>query len=217
MRKKLLSAFAGAALVLSLTAGCQTAPPDITSDQAAAFQSRVLAITGAVADGGYAAALEALTALETELDAAAAAGSVSFARHQRIEAAMTAVRADVQAAIDAQAVPEPEPAPIPSPAPAPKKTTAPVPEETTPAPETDAEKKAREKAEDEAEDEARKAEEEKKKAEEKAAEDAREAEEKAAEDAKKKAERDGKKPEAPAPKSAPTDAPAQAEVSPSND
>ncbi|MET0713951.1 MAG: hypothetical protein ABWY57_03490 [Mycetocola sp.] len=212
MRKKLLSAFAGAALVLSLTTGCQTAPPDITADQAKAFQSRVLAITGAVADGGYAAALEALTALETELDAAAAAGSVSFARHQRIEAAMTAVRADVQAAIDAQAVPEPEPAPAPTRAPAPEKTTTPVPEETTPAPETDAEKKAREKAEDEA----KKAEEEQEKAEEEAAEDAREAAEKAAEDAKKKAEEDAKNNSTPAPKSAPTEAPAQAEVSWSN-
>jgi outer membrane biosynthesis protein TonB len=190
VRKKLLSAFAGATLVLSLTAGCQSTPPDITLDQAEAFQSRVLAITGAVAEGGYAAALDALTALETELDAAAAAGSVSFARHQRIEAAMTAVRADVQAAIDAQAVPEPEPAP----APAPEKTTAPV-QEITPAPETDAEKKAREKAEEEA----RKAGEEERKAAEQSAEDAREAAEKAREDAKKKAERDAKNTETPAP------------------
>ncbi|WP_411720764.1 hypothetical protein [Mycetocola sp.] len=169
MRKKLLSAFAGATLVLSLTAGCQATAPDITTDQAEALQSRVLAVTSAVAEGGYAAALEALTALETELDAAAAAGDISFARHQRIEAAMSAVRKDVQAAIDAQSVPEPAPAPL--------ETTDPVEEEeVAPAPETDAEKKAREKAEEAREEAAEKAEE----AREKAAEDAR----KAAEDAR---------------------------------
>jgi len=182
VRKKLLSAFAGAALVLSLTAGCQTTAPDITPDQAEAFQSRVLEVTSAVAEGGWAAALGALTALEGELDAAAAAGDISFARHQRIEAAMTAVREDVQAAIDAQAKPEPAPTPTP------ERTTAPTEEEeATPAPETDAEEKAREADEKAAEEAAKKAEEARKKAEEKAADEAKKAEE-----AKKKAEEDAK-------------------------
>jgi outer membrane biosynthesis protein TonB len=189
--KKLLPAFAGAVLVLSLTAGCQATPPDIAPDRTEAFQARILAVTSAVAEGGYAAALDALSALETELDAAAAAGSVSFARHQRIEAAMTVVRADVQAAIDAQAVPEPAPAP------APRKTAAPVEEEkATPDTETDAEKKAREAEEKAVEEANEKAEEEREKAAEKAAEDSKKAEEKAKkaeEDAKKKAEEDAEK------------------------
>lgn len=186
MRKKLFSAFAGAALVLSLTAGCQATAPDITADQAKAFQARVLAVTSAVAEGGYAAALEALTALETDLDAAAAAGDISFARHQRIEAAITVVRTDVQGAIDAQAEPEPAPAPAPT------RTSAPVEEEAeeeaTPAPETDAEKKAREAAEKAAEEIRKAAEEAQKEADEKAAEEVR----KAAEEARKAAEEDAK-------------------------
>jgi outer membrane biosynthesis protein TonB len=181
VRKKLLSAFAGAALVLSLTAGCQSTALDIAPAQTEAFQARILAVTTAVAGGGYAAALEELTALETDLDAAAADGSVSFARHQRIEAAMNAVRADVQASLDAQNAPEPAPAPVEPTAPAEE-------EEAPPAPETDAEEKAREKAEKAAEEANKEAEEDRKKAEEKAAEDAK----KAAEDAKKKAEEDAK-------------------------
>jgi outer membrane biosynthesis protein TonB len=181
VRKNLVSAVAGAALVLLIASGCQATPQDIAPDRAEAFQSRVLAVTTAVADGGFAAALESLTALQTELDAAAADGTLSFARHQRIEAAMDVVRADIQAAIEAQTVPAPEPEPEP------EESTAPVEEEeATPAPETDAEKKAREAAEKAAEEEAKKAAEDKKKADEKAAEELK----KAAEEAKKKAERD---------------------------
>ena len=174
MRTRLISVLACTVIVLGLTTGCSAAAPDITDEKAEQFQSRVLAVTSAVADGGYAAALEALTALQAELDAAAADGSLSFARHQRIEAAMALVRADIQAAIDAAAVP----------APTPQETTAPVQQQPAPEPdtETEAERKAREAAE---------------KAAEKAAEDAaKKAEEdarKAAEEAKKKAEDEAKK------------------------
>jgi type IV secretory pathway VirB10-like protein len=173
VRTRLLSVLTGAALVLSLTTACQATPPDLAADQAKTFQSRVLAITTSVADGGYAAALESLTALETELDAAAADGSITFSRHQRIEAALFAVRADIETAI---AAPEPEPAPV--------EPTAPVEEEeVTPEPdtETDAEKKAREAAEKKAEEAQKKADEAAKKAAEKAAEE----EKKAAEEAEK--------------------------------
>ena len=184
MRKKLLASITGAALVLGLTAGCQAAPPDITPNQASAFQSQVLAITTAVADGSYAAALDALTTLETELDAAAAEGEISFARHQRVEAALAVVRADVQTAIDALQ-PDPEPAPV--------ETTDPDDDDdeeevAPPDTETDAEKKTREAAEKKAADEAKKAAEELKKAEKKAADEAK----KKAEEAKKQAEKDAK-------------------------
>jgi outer membrane biosynthesis protein TonB len=183
VRTKFFSSIAGATLVLLLTSGCQAAPLDIAPDEAKAFQSRVLTVTTAVADGRYAAAFETLAALETELDAAAAEGTVSFARHQRIDAAMAAVRADIQAAIDAQRKPEPapvEPAPVEE-------------EEVTPDTETDAEKKAREAEEKAVEDAAKKAEEAKKKAQEEAADDAK----KAAKEAKKKAEQDAKNTEDP--------------------
>ncbi|MBG6237245.1 cobalamin biosynthesis protein CobT [Mycetocola sp. CAN_C7] len=173
MSRRFIQVCATAALIVGLTTGCQAAP-DIAAAQAEAFQSRVLAVSTSVADGGYAAALEELTALETELNAAASAGTVTFSRHQRIEAALVAVRADIQAAIDAATPAEPvEP------------TTAPDDDdeadedeadenESEPGTETEAEKKAREKAE---------------KAAEKAAEDAK----KKAEDVRKKAEEDAKK------------------------
>lgn len=177
MRNKLISVLAGASLVLGLATGCQASPPDISDETAAQFQSRVLAVSTAVADGGYAAALDALTALQAELDAAAADGSLSFARHQRIEAAMALVRADIQAAIDAQAVPTPAPTPT-----EPEETTAPVEQQPTPDVETDAEKKAREAAEKAAE-----------KAAEDAAKKAEQEAQKAADEAKKKAEEDARK------------------------
>ena len=85
MRTRLFSAIASAVLVVGLTAGCQTDAPDLGAEQAKAFQARVLTVSTSIADGGYAAALEELTALETELDAAAADGTVSFSRHSRIE------------------------------------------------------------------------------------------------------------------------------------
>ncbi len=172
MTHRILSAFVGAAVVLGLTTGCQAQAPDIAAEQAKAFQSRVLTVSSSVADGGYAAALEELTALQTELDAAAADGAISFARHQRIAAAIAVVRADLQAAIDAQAPPAPVETVTPV---APPEPVVPAPEEDNDT-ETKDEKKAREAAE---------------KAAEKAAEEAK----KAAEEAAKQAEEERKKAE----------------------
>lgn len=179
MRTRLFSAIASAILVVGLTAGCQTSAPDLGAEQAKAFQARVLTASSSVADGGYAAALEELTALETELDAAAADGTVSFSRHQRIDAALSAVKADLQAAIDAQAPAEPA------------ETVAPVvptdETDTPPDEETEAEKKAREATEKAAEEARKKAEE----AAKKLAEEQKKADEKAKKDAEKDAEDDG--------------------------
>lgn len=171
MRTRLLSTIASAILVVGLTAGCQASAPDLGAEQAKTFQARVLAVSSSVADGGYAAALEELTALETELDAAAADGTVSFSRHQRIDAALAVVKADLQAAIDAQApvVPTETVAPV-----------APTDEaDTPPDEETEAEKKAREATEKAAEEAKKKAEE----AAKKLAEEQKKAEEKAEKDA----------------------------------
>ncbi|MET0975316.1 MAG: hypothetical protein ABWX82_06585 [Leifsonia sp.] len=93
--------------LLVVLSGCQSAPSDLSPDQAEQLQTRVLSITTAVADGSYSGALDEVAALEADLDAAAAAGTVSFSRYQRIEAALATVRADVQAAIDAQVAPAP--------------------------------------------------------------------------------------------------------------
>lgn len=166
MRTKLVSIIAGAALVLSLTTACQADSPDITSAKAEQLQSRVLAVTTAVSDGSLAKALELLIALEAELKAAAADGTVSKERQEQIEAAIAVVRADIQAAIDALAEPEPEPEP--EPAPSPVETVTPDDDADEPDTETKDEKKAREAAEKAIEDAAKKAEDERKKAEEEA-------------------------------------------------
>ena len=94
------------ALVFGLS-GCQSAPSDLSPGGAEQLQTRVLSITNAIADGSYPGALDEVAALEADLDAAAADGTISFSRYQRIEAALTVVKADVQAAVDAQVTPAP--------------------------------------------------------------------------------------------------------------
>ncbi|MET1053502.1 MAG: hypothetical protein ABWX65_12765 [Mycetocola sp.] len=179
MTRRFVRAALATALVIGLTSGCQAGTPDLGAAQAEAFQSRVLAVSTSVADGDYTTALQELTDLETELNAAAADGSVTFARHERIEAALVAVRADIQAAIDA-ATPAEETEPTTAPEDEPDEDEADEDEQdgSDPVTETEAEKKAREKAEKAAEEAQKKLE---------------EAQKKAERDAQKKNERDAKK------------------------
>jgi hypothetical protein len=106
--------------VTSLT-GCQSTAPDYDEETAAQFQLTVLDVTQAVADGDLQVARDTLISFDAELDKAAADGAVSFARHQRIDAALALVLADVDAALAAQA-----PAPQPEVTPDPVSPTAPV-------------------------------------------------------------------------------------------
>lgn len=98
------------------------------------FQIRVLNVTQAAAENRLDGVLDALEALERDLDLAAGQGSISAARYRGIDAALEAVRADVTRTITAQsasaadakaavttaeapaviaATPEPVPAPAP--------------------------------------------------------------------------------------------------------
>jgi len=83
-------------------AGCASAAPELEADAAAKLQQRVLEVTRSAAGSNPTAALRSLDRLSTELDAAAAAGQVSFKRHQSIMAAISAVRADLAAAQSAK-------------------------------------------------------------------------------------------------------------------
>lgn len=83
-------------------AGCAGAAPELEADAAAKLQQRVLEVTRSAAGSNPTAALKSLDRLSTELDAAAAAGQVSFKRHQSIMAAINAVRADLAAAQSAK-------------------------------------------------------------------------------------------------------------------
>jgi hypothetical protein len=116
---------AGLVAASALT-GCQAAPPDYDAETAKAFQATVLSVTQAVADGELQAARDILVAFDTDLDKAAADGTVTFARHQRIDAALAVVLADVDAAIAAQA---PAPEPVVTPEPEPVTPTEPVTDE----------------------------------------------------------------------------------------
>ena len=119
-------------------AGCAGAAPELDADAAANLQERVLEVTRSAAGNNPAAALKSLGSLSSELDAAAAAGQVSFKRHRSITAAINSVRADLTAAqaaknaaaqaaaAKATAAPKPSPTtapaavvPVPVPAPAP--------------------------------------------------------------------------------------------------
>ena len=123
-------------------AGCAGAAPELETNAAAKLQQRVLEVTRSAAGSNPAAALKSLDRLTSELDAAAAAGQVSFKRHRSITAAINSVRADLTAAqaakkaaadaaaraaaAKATAAPKPSPTtapavvvPAPAPAPAP--------------------------------------------------------------------------------------------------
>jgi hypothetical protein len=102
-------------------AGCTAAPePQLTTAQAQAFRTQVVAIADTSSRGEYANALAALDALQAEVDRAVADGELAADREQRIRDAMALVRTDLETAIAAvPAETEPEPAPQPEPAPAP--------------------------------------------------------------------------------------------------
>jgi hypothetical protein len=142
--RRAITVLTGCMLAAGL-AGCASAAPELETNAAAKFQQQVLEVTKSAAGGNHAAALKSLDRLSSELDAAAAAGQVSFKRHRSITAAINSVRADLtaaqaakKAAADAAAraaaakptaaskpppttapvvvVPAPAPAPVPAPA-----------------------------------------------------------------------------------------------------
>ncbi|WP_406638409.1 hypothetical protein [Pseudarthrobacter quantipunctorum] len=173
-------AWTGIAAVLAaaaLTAAAVTVSPNLggaDSEDATlrGFQIRVLNVTQAAAENRLDGVLDALEALERDLDLAAGQGAISAARYRGIDAALEAVRADVTRTITAQAasaadakaavtaaetpavnVTAPEPAPEPVPEPQPVQVQPEAPAAPAPAPEPapqqqdlpDAAKEAREK------------------------------------------------------------------------
>lgn len=116
------AALTGCLLAAGL-AGCAGPAPELEDNAAAQLRQRVLAVTSAAAGSDPATALKSLDGLVSELDAAAAAGQVSFRRHQSITVAINAVRADLTAAAKKAAAEKPA---TPTPAPTTPQTVAPA-------------------------------------------------------------------------------------------
>lgn len=104
-------AIAAASVTLALVGGLAacTAEPDLAAEQSQAYRAQVVAIAEASAAGDFAGAIAALDALQAEIDAAVADGTLTDEREQRIREAMILVRADLDAAIAAATPPEPAP------------------------------------------------------------------------------------------------------------
>ncbi|WP_426225020.1 hypothetical protein [Pseudarthrobacter sp. DSP2-3-2b1] len=102
LARGLMQAAAAVVLAASL-ASCAPAETGLQRDAARQLQERVLGVSQAAAANDHAAALTALDSLETELSAAADNGQVSEERRRTVMTVITAVRADLNAAIDAAA------------------------------------------------------------------------------------------------------------------
>ena len=93
-----------AALVLAASlAGCGPAATGLQRDTASHLQGLVLGVSQAAAANDHTAALTALGNLEANVASAAGSGQVSEERHRSIMTSITAVRSDLNAAVEAAA------------------------------------------------------------------------------------------------------------------
>lgn len=102
------------ALLLAVAATACSPAADTENDAARALQYQVLAVTESAASNDPTGTLKLLDELKAELDEAALAGDITFQRHQNIQAAIDALRAELTAS--AQPKPEQYAAAVPVPA-----------------------------------------------------------------------------------------------------
>lgn len=124
--QRIAGAVLAACLSASLLAGCSA--PDLDNGVATQLQQRVAAAKGLAAGQDYQAALAELDQLSGAVATAAGQGRISEPRRTRIDAAISAIRDDLEAALE--------------PAPAPPAADPPVTEE-----QQEQEEEAREEAE----------------------------------------------------------------------
>jgi hypothetical protein len=103
-----LRLLAAPVVVVALLSGCAGPAADLDASTGRDLQSRVLVVANAAADGDTAGALAALDALEAQLAAAEAAGTVSATRAADIRAAIARVRVDLAPTVETP-TPTPEP------------------------------------------------------------------------------------------------------------
>lgn len=99
---RLAVAGTAALLVSGFLAACAPPGSGLQREAATQFQARVLEVTQAASQDDPASALKALDGLESDLSAAAAKGQVSEERSRSITTVASAVRADLNDAVDAQ-------------------------------------------------------------------------------------------------------------------
>jgi hypothetical protein len=95
--------FAAALMLAATLTGCGPADTALPRDTARQLQELVLAVSQAAAANDHSAALRTLDSLEADVRTAAGSGRVSEERRRSIMTSITAVRADLTAAIDAAA------------------------------------------------------------------------------------------------------------------
>lgn len=103
VRAGMVAIIAAAGLVAGIAASSMLGGADSDEATLRGFQIRVLNVSQAAAENRLDGALDALEALEKDLDLAAGEGLISAARYRGIEAALEAVRADITGHITAQA------------------------------------------------------------------------------------------------------------------
>jgi ribosomal protein S20 len=111
-----IAAMTGGLVLMLMLAACAGAPRAIDPTASERLTEAVSAVSADAAAGDAAAASAHLDAVQAELDAAVAAGTVTAARATRIQTAIDLVRADLVAALT----------PAPAPAPEPEVTTGPA-------------------------------------------------------------------------------------------
>ena len=95
--------FAATLILAASLAGCGTADTGLQPDTARHFQELVLGVSQAAAANDHPAALTSLDSLEADVASAAGNGRISEERRRSIMTSITAVRADLAAAIQAAA------------------------------------------------------------------------------------------------------------------
>ena len=95
--------FAAALMLAATLTGCGPADTALPRDTARQLQELVLGVSQAAAANDHSAALRTLDSLEADVRTAAGSGRVSEERRRSIMTSITAVRADLTAAIDAAA------------------------------------------------------------------------------------------------------------------
>ncbi|WP_243073913.1 hypothetical protein [Microbacterium sp. SS28] len=110
MIRRLAASAAAAAIVVAALTGC--ASPSLDTSFGDQLQTSVVEVASAAAGGDLPGAIVQLDEVQAQLQEAIDAEAVTAARAARIQTAIDAVRADLEALVPPAPAPAPEPAPV---------------------------------------------------------------------------------------------------------